>query len=261
MRYLRDDSSDDGEAEHILTGGRLNAGQVSRVGNTVRRPRRLGSSVVEELLVHLELVGFDGSPRLLGVDELGRQVLMFVEGDVVDRPVWFEDDLMNAAHLKQMASWLRSLHSATATFNPKCGDSPQRPLPVAGSVWTHGDFAYANAVFRDAHLVTFIDWEFAAPADAGCDLGALLAFEVRGPRPGVDDQDRRVRASRMAFESMIDGYGMDDNAAKRLPAIAAQVLEDAVAFWVSRGAPIADFEHFQWRAQWFRANGERFWKG
>jgi aminoglycoside phosphotransferase (APT) family kinase protein len=260
MRYLRDDSSEAREAEHVLTGGHLNAGQVSRVGNTLRRPRTPGSSVVEELLVHLEDVGFEGSPRFLGVDDLDRQVLTFVEGDVVERPVWFEDDLMNATHLAQMATWLRSLHSATETFSPRSDNSPQRPLPVAGSVWTHGDFGYANAVFRDAHLVAFIDWEFAAPADAGCDLGALLAFDVRGPRPDADDQDRRVQASRMAFESMVDGYGMDHDAAKQLPTIAAQVLEDAVALWVSRGARVADFEHLQWRANWLRSNAENFWK-
>lgn len=85
-------------------------------------------------------------------------MLSFVEGDVVERRVWFEDDLANATHLMQMASWLRSLHSATEAFDPACGVLPQRPLPVAGSVWTHGDFAYANAVFRGAELVALIDW-------------------------------------------------------------------------------------------------------
>lgn len=65
----------------------------------------------------------------------------------------------------------------------------------------------------------------------------------------------------MAFESLVDGYGMDETASKRLPDIAAHVLEDAVALWLSRGAAVADFEHLLWRAEWFRANDGLFFNG
>jgi hypothetical protein len=54
-----------------LAGGRVNPGVV-RVGETVRRPMGARAPFIHDLLVHLEGVGFDGAPRFLGVDEVGR---------------------------------------------------------------------------------------------------------------------------------------------------------------------------------------------
>ncbi len=51
-----------------LAGGLANRGAVVRVGDTVRRPLRPGSSAVWALLDHLEGVGFGEAPRFLGID-------------------------------------------------------------------------------------------------------------------------------------------------------------------------------------------------
>jgi hypothetical protein len=53
-----------------------------RVGDTVRRAAGSSAPAVRELLLHLEAVGFDGAPRHLGTDQLGREVLSWIEGDV-----------------------------------------------------------------------------------------------------------------------------------------------------------------------------------
>lgn len=66
--------------------GSTHNGQVVRVGDEVHRPRTQGAELVESFLLHLELVGFDASPRFLGIDESGRQVLTFVEGEVTIEP-------------------------------------------------------------------------------------------------------------------------------------------------------------------------------
>ena len=63
----------DGCVEEILPGGLTNEGRVTRVGSTVRRPRRPTSTASWALLDHLERVGFDGAPRFLGVDRGGRE--------------------------------------------------------------------------------------------------------------------------------------------------------------------------------------------
>jgi hypothetical protein len=244
-----------GDVGHVLSGGRLNVGRVSRVGNTVRRPRLPGSDVVEALLLHLERVGFEGSPRFLGVDDEGRQVLTFVDGDVAERPAWFDDDELNARRLGEMCSWLRSLHEATAGFVPDADALPQRPLAIAGGVWTHGDPAYANSVYRDGQLVGLIDWEYAGPADALCDPAALLAMQVRGPRLGADDPERRLGAARRAFVSIVNGYGMTDADMSRLAQAASRVVEDTVDFWRARGGADGDLEQLEWRARWFAEHG------
>lgn len=64
-----------------FVGGRQSSGVV-RVGDTVRRPLHRNSEFVHALLRHFEAVGFDGAPRLLGVDDQGREILTYVEGEV-----------------------------------------------------------------------------------------------------------------------------------------------------------------------------------
>jgi Glycine transporter len=70
--------------EQALAGGRQTQGIV-RVGQTVRRALHQRSDYVHALLRHLEAVGFDGAPRLLGIDARGREVLSYLPGEVIVR--------------------------------------------------------------------------------------------------------------------------------------------------------------------------------
>jgi hypothetical protein len=66
---------------------------------------------VHRLLAHLEEVGFESTPRFLGLDAQGREVLTFIEGDVhsdCGAIVWEDGQLKAAAKL------LRRFHDATA---------------------------------------------------------------------------------------------------------------------------------------------------
>jgi hypothetical protein len=49
----------------------------------VRRALHQRSDYVHALLRHLEAVGFDGAPRLLGIDAQGREVLTYLPGEVI----------------------------------------------------------------------------------------------------------------------------------------------------------------------------------
>ena len=94
--------------EKILTGGRITQGVV-RIGNTVRRPTAPHTPFVHSLLRHLEESGFDGAPRVLGIDEQGREILTFIEGHVPpDLATWSDEQLVRAAEL------IRRFHDATA---------------------------------------------------------------------------------------------------------------------------------------------------
>ena len=70
-----------GEVEIRLDGG--NAGGAVRVGDTVRRAGGPWTPSVHALLAHLSGRGFAGSPRPLGIDEQGREVLTFLAGETV----------------------------------------------------------------------------------------------------------------------------------------------------------------------------------
>ena len=62
-----------------LHGG--NVSTVSRLGDTVRRNTGPWTPAVHALLNHLQWVGFTGSPHVLGVDERGREVLSYLDGE------------------------------------------------------------------------------------------------------------------------------------------------------------------------------------
>ena len=96
-------------AEQALAGGRQTHGIV-RVGQTGCRSLHERSDYVHALLRHLEAVGFDGAPRLLGIDEQGRELLTYLPGEVVVRsPAWLSD-----ARLDSAARLIRGFHDATA---------------------------------------------------------------------------------------------------------------------------------------------------
>jgi hypothetical protein len=43
--------------------------------------------------MHLESAGFEGAPRVLGIDGSGREVLSYIQGEVAGRPrpLWIVD--------------------------------------------------------------------------------------------------------------------------------------------------------------------------
>jgi hypothetical protein len=160
--------------EFRLDGG--NAGGAVRLGDTVRRAAGPWTPAVHALLRHLAQHGLAGSPRPLGVDGQGREVLTFLAGETVGSarpwPGWVhaEDTLV------QVARWVRDFHRAVADFVP-----PAEAVWRMGGRWEpgliigHNDAAPYNAVWRDGRLAGFFDWDMAGPVTAAWDL-AFAAF-------------------------------------------------------------------------------------
>jgi Phosphotransferase enzyme family len=116
-----------------------------RIGSTVRRPLHDRSAYVQAVLQHLEAVGFDGAPRFLGVDEQGREILTYIEGDVLDGT----PALISDGRLRTAARLIREFHSATAGT----------ALADGGEVVCHGDLGHHNTVFRGERAVGLVDWD------------------------------------------------------------------------------------------------------
>jgi len=134
-----------------LSGGAVTEGVV-RAGDTVRRPPSHATQVVRDVLLHLERVGFDAAPRWLGVDDQGREILSWIEGETfTDRRqmhpyigdpterVTFSDEQVASAMLL-----LRGYHD---TFGP--------------DVVCDGDFWPWNLVWRTWLSVAIIDFDYA----------------------------------------------------------------------------------------------------
>ena len=153
--------------ERPLGGGFVTA--VVRVGHTVRRATGPWSPAVHALLRHLEAVGYEGSPRFLGVDEQGREMLSFVEGHV---PGGAHPDVVTDAALRDVGRLIRSLHEASEAFQ-LLPDVAWHFRPLDGPephVVCHHDLAPRNTVFRDGRAVAFIDWDMATPESPIHDL-------------------------------------------------------------------------------------------
>ncbi len=148
------------EREIPLAGGNVNPGVV-RIGDTVRRTTSKTSSSVHQLLVHLEKKGFTGSPRFLGIDEKGREILSFVEGESgVPNYLWDEEKSVSAA-----AKLLRAYHDATLDFAQNDAQlwGITYPDTARHEVICHNDFAPYNFIFRDRAPVAVIDFDLVGP--------------------------------------------------------------------------------------------------
>jgi hypothetical protein len=188
----------DGEVQ--LVGGRQSSGIV-RVGGTVRRPLHRNSEFVHALLRHFEAIGFDGAPRLLGIDSEGREILTFIKGQVFVGPEEVGDpvQILTDKQLASAGGLIRRFHDATAG-TPLAGDA---------EVVCHPDLGQHNIVFQGDEAVAIIDWdEDVAPGARIFDFAhAVWCLAEVGEQGGtVEEQARRVSV-------LCDAYGWDDRVA------------------------------------------------
>ncbi len=187
---------------------------VVRIGDTVRRPVHRWTPAVHALLRYLEAVGFSGVPRVLGFDELGREVLSFIPGEVVRRP--WPEVMLEEKGLAEVALFLSRYHNAVRDFEPP-EDAEWYVPNVAwrpGMIIRHGDLGPWNTVWEGRNLKGIIDWDFAEPGDPLCDVSQFawyavpLRSEAHWSKAGFSDKpDLR---SRLAVLS--DTYGTDTSA-------------------------------------------------
>ena len=174
--------------EFPLDGGRVAAGVV-RIGDTVRRPANVHSPVMRELLTFLEDEGFEGTPRFLGTDDKGRDILSFLDGDVPSELGHFDDELLTDA-----AMLLRRFHDATAPL-ARSGQS-------SAEVVCHNDWGPTNTVFRQNKPWGIIDFDTAASGSRLCDLSysAFLWLDLGNVDYTAKEQARRLQMFGSAYD-------------------------------------------------------------
>lgn len=191
-----------------LCGG--NDGGAVRVKGTVRRPVREWTASVHALLRHLERMGFPGAPRVLGVDELGREILTYLEGETMgDAPVWPPWSRTEET-LVQVAEWTRAYHETVAGFVPPPGARWRTGVSwTPGAVVVHNDATPWNAAWHRGRLTGFFDWDFAGPATVDSDVAwmahAWVPLHSRRvtETEGLCDFDARPARLRL----FLDAYG------------------------------------------------------
>ncbi|TDE16051.1 aminoglycoside phosphotransferase family protein [Jiangella asiatica] len=187
--------------------------RVVRVGDTVRRPVQPWSPAIHALLLHLEEVGFGYAPRFLGIDEHGREMLTFVEGESGPQS-WAK--VVDDGGLARFAELLREYHDAVTGFELPPSVAWSTDTDTSGidgaEVVCHGDFGPWNVVWQGADPVGVIDWDFAHWGTRSYDVAYALEYVapfrddaeclrwLRYPEP----PDRRHR-----IEVFAAAYGLD----------------------------------------------------
>ena len=233
--------------EEVLTGGNLS--RVVRVGDTVRRPTGPWTPTIHALLRHLEQKGFDGSPRVLGIDDEGREILEFVPGAMAWPTMGAlatDDGLARAAGL------LRRYHEAVADFvrmpvEPTWQFEDMRAdgdpyLGGEAPIVCHNDCAAWNLVMGEERWA-FIDWDVAGPRPRLWDV----AYAIRGMV--LVDRDGPL-ADRV--EIFANAYGLDVVERRRLPEIVVARIESSIGMMRRRAEAGVE----PWRTMWEGGHGE-----
>src|ERR671919_2909103 len=196
----------DDSSEVLLNGGLTNAGRVTRVGNTVRRPWRPGSAATWALFDHLGRVGFDGAPRFLGVDDRGREILSFIPGEAAIEP--YQDWALTDDALVSVAELLRRYHDAAASCDAAGRTWPEFvPAEFRDGLISHNDPNLDNIIFSGGVAVGLIDFDLASPGSAVWDVtcAARLWAPLRDERD-VPDCLRGRTLDRLRI--FVDAYGV-----------------------------------------------------
>lgn len=203
------------DLEVPLSGGRMTPGVV-RVGATVRRPASRSSRFTAMALSHLAAEGFDGAPGYLGEDDLGREILTFIPGEVPAKWRAFDDEQVATAGVL-----LRRMHDASRELARRLG---------GGEVVCHHDPGPNNTVFRDGLPVAFIDFDFAAVGDPLEDVAYTAWSWCISSDPARGLPTRQAHQVRV----LADAYRLSAGRRRRLPT----AIEDRFArnerFWRER---------------------------
>ena len=241
---------------------------ILRIGNTVHRPVGWWTPAVHKLLRYLESVGFKYSPRVLGFDSKGREILSFIDGDS-GKDSWTK--IVTDQGLRKYAKLLREYHNAVSEYHPANNSewAYMKGGVKGGEIICHGDFGVWNIVWRNEEPVGIVDWDFVLPAKPRYDV--LYALEYSAPFrddefsikwhhfPKVPDRKHRIKVFAKAYGLKEFGDIVKDVAdlQRTVGGYEAYLAKRGLqpqADWIANG----DLEKIEKNAKWTEANRHLF---
>lgn len=219
--------------EIVLKGGIANAGAVTRVGDTVRRPAASNLETIHRLMTHLRQNGCDFVPEPIGVDDQGREMLAWIPGESAFEP--WPDWLADTDLLQSVAEAQQRIHAAAESFEappdaewaPAAGD--YFPPGSAGTLVCHNDLSVTNVVVDPARskVVGVIDWDFSRPVNRLFDIMITARHWVPFAPPS-----RRVPClvesdASLRFSQFADAHGLSVDDRRTIIGLAAAFVGQA----------------------------------
>lgn len=173
--------------ETPLSGGRITHG-VMRKGDFVCRPLCANSGFAHRVLLWLEQKGLSCCPRFISLDESGREITTYLDGETPSNLGYFTDEqCLEATRI------IMSIHDAMRDF-PDC-------LP--GQTICHNDLSPCNFRFTNGMPYAVFDWDTAALGSPHDDLAYAVWMWLD---IGNDENDVQQTVRRMKL--MLDAYGV-----------------------------------------------------
>ncbi|WP_203138500.1 phosphotransferase [Microbacterium sp. JZ31] len=221
--------------EETLSGG--NVTPVVRIGDTVRRETGPWTPAVHRLLELCARAGVAGTPRPLGIDDRGREILSYLPGGVLAEA--HPDVLWSPGVLDAAARLLRRIHDASVPLAREATAEDPQPWRAAVhepvEVICHNDFAPYNLLVSGDALAGAIDFDFASPGPRIWDA-AYLAYRIA---PLAEDADAfdvgRYGSPDQRIADLVAAYGATWSVAQ-VRATAAERLDELATFTEKRSA-------------------------
>ncbi|GFP75503.1 aminoglycoside phosphotransferase family protein [Clostridium fungisolvens] len=204
------------EFERLLGG---NTTSVYKRNETVLRGQKTWSSTIHRVLLHLEKVGDTNSPRFIGIDESGMEILSFVPGECKDNYPFTNDKNDQLLIIKKVAVMIRKYHDAMLSF--KRTEKDKWMFSYNGSlekeVICHNDIAPYNITFVDDIPYGMIDFDTCCPAPRIWDIVYALYRFVPFSEKIYDSEKQKYRSYDVDVDKefrknsigvFFDAYGM-----------------------------------------------------
>ena len=196
-------------SKDVVLGGTMN--HVIKNGDTVHRQVK-GHVLLHLYLQFLEEKGMTGVPRFLGLDEQGREMLSYIQGETAESGLGFDPPCLHSDQaICEMARFMRKLHDISVDFVPmaiKGGWTNPQLSEEKYETICHGDAAIWNFTVVKERIAGLFDFDQACPGTRAWDLTITLFSAVLvscydyEPSKHEADTQRRIR---LFFEA----YGMD----------------------------------------------------
>ncbi len=249
--------NDPGAHEIPLQGGDGTDGVV-RVGDTVRRPMGPHSELVHRLLNQLEEADVDCVPRFLGIDEQGREVLSWIEGEVAGRP--WPEWVADPERATSVARLLRRLDDALAQIGLPddtavrswLSGAPEPVGPVA-SFLGHRDVTPENTVFRDGRAVALLGFDLVSPSSRVDEVVNLLLWWAGWMAP----EDRSLVFADVEpgerGRLLVDAYGLSQEEKEWVVPVSISAAQQSWHWLKHRAEDLGG----GWRRMWDEGAGDR----